>query len=133
MSEVDYSFLDDYFEEILSDPNFSKLHTDNELLAEEYEHIWNEEIANTVEQGFGISTFDYIKKVIQESLNDNDFETISKISKQLVKETERAGENNPADIRYWEFYENGCDLGAITCQGIYHRFLEYREEREGKE
>lgn len=133
MSEVDYSFLDDYFEEILSDPNFRKLHPDHELLDEEYDHIWEEEIANAVEQGFGISTFEYVKKFLKDCIESDDYEAVAKISEQLVKGAEYAEEYNPSDIGYWEFIANGCELEPITRKGIYRRFLDYWEEREGEE
>ena len=128
---VDYTFLDDYFDELIENQSlFKATHPDNELMEDDFEHIWGEEIANAVEQGFGISTFDYIKKVIQESLNGNDFETVSKISKQLVGEAEWAEEDNPANISYWEFYENGCELNAITRRDISRYFLEYLTKKK---
>lgn len=132
MSEVDYSFLDDYFEEIVNDPNFQRIHDNWELNQEEIEYIYDELIANAVEQGFGISTFEYVKKFLKDCIESDDYEAVAKISEQLVKGAEYAEEYNPSDIGYWEFIANGCELEPITKKDINRHFFEYLEEQEGE-
>ena len=132
--EIDYSFLDDYFEELVNKPDFKATHPDYELTDKDFDYIFGDLLVEMLEQGFGISTYAFIKKKLQEYLNDDTSDNLSairKITEQLVEETERVdGVEKPSDIEYWEFYENGCELAPITRKRINMYFIEFLAREE---
>ncbi len=126
--EVDYSFLDEYFEEVVNKPDFKATHPDYELTDRDFDYIFGDLIVETIEQGFGISTYAYIMKTVQEYLASgtmDDIKAVAKITEQLVNETESAEYEEPSEIEYWEFYTNGCELAPITRKKINRYFLEF--------
>ena len=118
-----YDFLDDYFQE-----HFDEF--ENELTEDDFNYIFNDLIENAMCQGDGITTIDYIKKFLLDSLAEDNFEIVSTVSQDLVQKTKDECKDNPTDIYYWVFYLGTYDLEPITRHGINKYFKELIAKKE---